>query len=115
MANITQPKAEFRRGRFSSALLTHKHPAIGYEPADLFANDRSDNDTEELQTDLLGVQVELGRVDLGDLDCERDTSPEENHCVGYSRNGHAWFHHVAQGLEEVPECQRCRVDAAESE
>jgi hypothetical protein len=50
-------------------------------PANLLTDDRADNDTEELETDLLGIEVKFLDEELGYFDSDKDGGEEENHRV----------------------------------
>jgi hypothetical protein len=58
------------------------HEPVRTETADLFTEYGTNNKTNELEPDLLGVEVELWGEDLGDLDCEEHGSEVEDYAVG---------------------------------
>lgn len=82
MSNIAQPKTVLSRRRGTGLLLPQRHPPITDQAADLLADHGADDNADELQADLLGVEAEFLGEDLGDLDGEGDASPEEDHGVG---------------------------------
>lgn len=115
MSDVAQPQTVLSRWRSTNLLLSQSHPSITDQATDLLTNHRTDYHAEELHADLLGVETELLREDLGDLDGEGDTTPEEDHGVSTGWDEHAGLGNVGQGLNEVPQTKRRWVDAAELE
>lgn len=96
-------------------MLLAPHPHIGHVPPDLFAKERTDNDAEVLQSDLLRVEMELLREDLRDLDGDQNRSEKEDHGVSCCRYKHTEASSETQGSNKVERRQRGRVDASETE
>lgn len=115
VTNVAQPQTVLVGWSLASRFLAHKHPAIGNQTADLFTDHGTENDPQELKTDFLGVEAELLGHDLGDLNGEHDATPEEDHGICGGGDEDPGLGEVAQGLDEVPEAQRSRINAAEVE
>lgn len=88
-AEIAEPETVFGLGLAVDATGATTHPEVGEYTTHLLANDGSDDHTQELETQLLGVQFELLFQQLGHLDCCEDASKQEDHgvCAGWNENG----------------------------
>jgi hypothetical protein len=81
----------------------------------LLADDQTDHDTKELEAEFLGVQTELREEQLRNLHGKENTAETEDDGVGDCRNPDRGVTEEEQGLDELDELDRRRVDALESE
>lgn len=91
------------------------HPRVGHDAAQLFADDGADDQTEELETELLWVEAEFHAEELWEFDGDQDGTEEEDHGVGDGGDQHGGIAGHGEGLDEFPEVEGFRVDASEVE
>lgn len=110
-AKVAQPEAELRLGLAVQPPRPPVHPLIGHEAAHLLADERSDDHTQELQAQLLGVQLELALQQLWHLDGRQNTTEQEHHCIRTCGNHNGWVADHGQGPDELIPCQRSRINS----
>jgi len=113
--HITEPKSVLRLRTTSKLLGALVHPEITDPATELLADDKTDHDTKELQAKFLRVKTELGKEQLRNLDSEEDTAEAEDDGVGDCGDPDRGVAEEEQGLDELDELERRRVDALEVE
>ena len=63
----------------------------------------------------MGVEVEARPEELWDFDSDHDAAEEKDHGIRAGGDDDSWFCDEAQGLDEVPESEWCRIDPVEGE
>ena len=81
----------------------------------MLADHKTDHDTEELKTELLGIEAKLGKEQLRNLNGEQDTTEAEHDRVGDCRDPDGGVAEERQGLDEFDESERCGIDTLEVE
>lgn len=114
VAGITQPQTVFVlwSGAFLRASV---HPPVGKGATKLLTDDRTDHNGDELQTEFLRVEHELGSVELGNLNGGQHRGEEEYHGVSDGRNEDARMPKHQERLNEIVEAKWCRIDAAKGQ
>lgn len=112
-ASIAEPESVFRLCGSVEFLRASPHPAITESAAELFADDCADDDAEELEPDLLGIETEFGEEELGNFDCGHDGGEEEDHGVGDDGDHDGGIFEEREGLDEFVEGEGGGVDAVE--
>jgi len=114
-ADITEPKSVLRWWASSEFLSALIHPEVTDSATELLADDKTDHDAEELKAKLLGVQSELGKEELRDLNGEKDTAESEHDGVRDGRDPDRSVAEEKHGLDEFDQLQRRGVDTLEVE
>lgn len=112
-SKVAEPKPVFRSGATAKLLGAPVHPKITGPTAKLLANDQTDEDTEELQAELLRVEFELWKEELRDFHGEENAAEAEDDRIGDSRDPNGSVAEERQGLNELVETERLGVDAPE--
>lgn len=99
----------------TNLLRTAVHPGIGQDATELLADDRTDDEAEELETELLLIEVEFLAEQLGQLDGDEDAAEEEGHGVGDGGEEDAELAAEEEGLDELVGANGGRIDATELE
>lgn len=113
--HVAEPKSVLRLGAASKLLGALVHPEITDPTTELLADDKTDHDTKELKTKFLGVEAELGKEQLRDLDGEENTAEAEDDGVGDCGNPDGGVTEERQGLDELDETERRGIDTLEVE
>jgi hypothetical protein len=113
--HVAEPKSVLRLRTASKLLSALVHPEIADPATELLADDKTDHDTEELKAKLLGVETELGKEQLRNLDGEQNTTEAEDDGVGDCGNPDGGITEEREGLDELVETERRGVDALEVE
>lgn len=113
--HVAEPKSVLRLGAASKLLGALVHPEITDPATELLADDKTDHDTKELKTKFLGVEAELGKEQLRDLDGEENTAEAEYDGVGDCGNPDGGVTEERQGLDELDEAERRGIDTLEVE
>ena len=113
--HVAEPKSVLRFRTTSEFLSALVHPEITDPATELLADDKTDHDTKELKTKFLGVEAELGKEQLRDLDGEEDTAEAEDDGVGDGGNPDGGVTEERQGLDELDKAERRGVDTLEVE
>jgi len=113
---VTEPKTVFRKRAVASRHLAGLalHPEIRKNTSELFANDSTNDDTGELVSDLLSVEVVLLLEELRNLDSNKDGSEQEDHGVRSGRDDDGSVTTHGQRLNKVPGSHGSRVDTPEA-
>jgi hypothetical protein len=90
-----QPETTFGLG-----VMLATHEPVRTETADLFPEYGTNYETDELEPNLLGVEVEFWREDLGDLNCEKDGGKVEDYAVGDRWEEDIWVREQLERGEE---------------
>ena len=80
---------------------------------DLFSDNRTNDQPNELKAKLFGVEVELRGEELRNLNGREDRSEKEDHRVGAGGNHDAGVLCQSQRRDELQGSDGCRIDAAE--
>ena len=86
---------------------------VGKRSTKLLADDATNNDTQKLQTDLLGIEAEFRDEDLRDLDGKEDGAEAEDKGVGDGGDDDGGMFGEREGCDEFDWLKRRGVDAAE--
>lgn len=112
---VAEPQSELRRGRAANLLCATIHPGIGQDATELLADDGADDDSEELEAELLLIEVELLAKELGQLDGDEDAAEEKGHGVGDGGEEDAELSAEEEGLNKLVGLDGGGVDAGELE
>ena len=113
--HVAEPKSVLRLRTASELLGALVHPKIADPATELLADDKTDHDTKELKSKFLGVETELGKEKLRNLDGEENTTEAEDNGVGDCGDPDGCVTEERQGLDELDKSERRRVDTLESE
>ena len=114
--SITKPETVLRLRTVTSRHLTSSalHPRVGQDTSKLFTDDGTDDDTGELVSNLLSVELKLLLEQLGNLDGDEDRGKKEDHRIGGGRDHDCRMATHSQRLNEVPSSERSRVNTSEA-
>lgn len=115
LADVAEPEAVLGGRRGARLLAALVHPHVGEAAADLLADDGAQDEGQELQADLLGVELVLFGEDLRDLDGRHDVGPQEDHRVRDGREQDHGLGKVHKRVVKVAQPQGVGVDAPEAE
>jgi len=113
--HVAEPKSVLRLRTASEFLSTLVHPEITDPATELLADDKTDHDTKELKAKFLGVETELGKEQLWNLDGEKDTAEAEDDGVGDCGYPDGGVTEKRQRLDEFDELEWRGVDTLEGE
>ena len=113
--HVAEPKSVLRLRTASKLLGALVHPEITNPATELLANDKTDHDTKELKAKFLGVETELGKEQLRNLDGEENTAEAEVDGVGDCGDPDGGVTEEGQGLDELDEFEWRGVDPLEGE
>ena len=99
-ADVAEPQSVLGRRASSKFLSALVHPEIADSAAELLADNKTDHDAEELETELLGVESELGDQKLRNLDREKDAAESEHDGVSDSGDPDGSVAEEEHGLDE---------------
>lgn len=80
--------------------------------ADLFSDDGANNESNELEPKLFGIEMELLGEELWDLNSGENGSEEEDHCIRASGNHDAGVFCESKRRDELQGSDRRSVDPA---
>lgn len=112
-SDVTEPQAVFGFRLAVDFLCTQIHPAIRQDTTKLLTQKRSDDRTQELKSELLGIQIEFCLQQTGDFHSGHYVAQTEHHGVCGSGDGNTRMRDHAQGSEELLERQGSRVNTSE--
>ena len=98
--HVAEPKSVLGLRTASELLGALVHPEIADSAAKLLADNKTDHDAEELETELLGVQSELRDQQLRNLDREKDAAESEHDGVSDSGDPDGSVAEEEHGLDE---------------
>lgn len=114
-SNVRKPESVLRSRTSAKLLGALVHPEIADPATNLFANDETDHDAEELKTELLGVQAELGKEELRNFDSKENAAEPEDNRVCDCGNPYGGIAEEEHRLDELNELEGLRVDTLEVE
>lgn len=92
VAQVAEPQTVLGLRLPLDLLRTHVHPEVGHHTAQLLTDERSNDRTQELETQLLRVELELVLEQCRDLDSRQDVAQKEDHSIGSRGDHHAGIH-----------------------
>jgi hypothetical protein len=113
--HVAEPKSVLRFRTASKLLSALVHPEIADPATELLADDKTDHDTKELKAKFLGVETELGKEQLRNLNGEENTAEAEDDGVGDCGDPNGGVTEEREGLDELVETERRGVDTLEGE
>ena len=110
--DICEPDAVLRCDHVRSTWLRPltAHPKVAAAPSQLFTEDRADDEANKLQADLLGVEAEFRREDLGDFHSAEDSNKVEYDRVRDGWNDDTRVREKFDGREELTDGNRFLAD-----
>ena len=115
ITRIAEPQSEFRLGTLLDLALAAIHPEVRQRTAKLGTDEGAHDHADELETKLLGVEVELFAEELRGLDRDQNATEEEYHRVCGRWNKYTSTGSEYKRLDVVPPCQWRGIDAFEIE
>lgn len=114
-ADVAEPQSVFGRWAAAEFLRALVHPEIADSSADLFADDKTNQDAQKLEAQLLRVELEFGKEKLRNLDSEEHAAEAEDDGVGDGGNPDGGVTEKEERLDELEWLEGGRVDALEVE
>lgn len=109
-SDVAQPQPVLGCGLLLDATCTGVHPDIRHHSAQLLTKQRTNDQSDELQSQLLGIQLEFALEQLRDLHRYHHTGKEEHHRVCHRSDEDRDVGKEGERVEELRNLDRRRID-----